>query len=326
MEPTGFIYDVDWPSGAVRRKLPVPDPREWGDNTRGGNRGGRGVAATPHGLIVANFDTLLYYDDDWNLIKTLTHPLFANLHEIDWDGDYLWATVSKIDLVLRIGLDGEGTVRVAWDPHVHGLAQNLGRIPFRQSLGGSVDYRLRTTPSTDYLHVNSVRRRPGGMIINCGFRPSASGVPDASGYIDLPKRDPSEGYLPGSSLVVSVDDDGATRILVLREGHIMPTHNGSLIDEARVAINDSSCNTLRICSATSGQELQALPVPGTWLRGLVALDAATLLVGTSPATIVQVDLENNLVARRVQLSEDPMEAIHGLIVCPRNQPPGAPLQ
>jgi hypothetical protein len=53
---TGFIYDVDWDSRRVERRLPVPEPQfpESDENPRGGVRGGRGVAVTPAGIVVAN--------------------------------------------------------------------------------------------------------------------------------------------------------------------------------------------------------------------------------------------------------------------------------
>lgn len=39
-------------------------------------------------------------------------------------------------------------------------------------------------------------------------------------------------------------------------------------------------------------------------------------MGTAPAAIVQVDLARNRQVRRVQLSANPFEAVHGLIVYP----------
>src|SRR5207302_154420 len=86
-QKTGYIYDVDWDTRSVRRRVPVPEPRypESDDNPRGGVRGGRGVAVIPAGIVVANYDTLHTYDDDWNSLDAFSHPLFVGLHEIDWD-------------------------------------------------------------------------------------------------------------------------------------------------------------------------------------------------------------------------------------------------
>ncbi len=53
---------------------------------------------------------------------------------------------------------------------------------------------------------------------------------------------------------------------------------------------------------------------GTWLRGLEPIGSQRLLVGTAPAAIVTVDLEARHVEGKVQLSDDPHEAVHGLCV------------
>src|SRR5439155_20728732 len=105
---TGFIYDVDWEARAVTRRLPVPEPNfpESDDNPRGGVRGGRGVAVTREGIVVANYDTLYRYDDDWNVLDSLSHPLFVGMHEIDWDGRHVWIAATGLDAVLKATLDG----------------------------------------------------------------------------------------------------------------------------------------------------------------------------------------------------------------------------
>ena len=53
--------------------------------------------------------------------------------------------------------------------------------------------------------------------------------------------------------------------------------------------------------------------PG-WLRGLAVVDDKTILVGTSPASIVQIDLETDEMAGYMQLSKDIGHSIHGLEV------------
>src|SRR3712207_4273420 len=82
-QKTGFIYDVDWDDRKVLRRFSVPDPRfrKTDDNPRGGMRGGRGVAVTRHGIVVAIYDTLYRYDDDWQVVDAFSHPLFVGIHE-----------------------------------------------------------------------------------------------------------------------------------------------------------------------------------------------------------------------------------------------------
>jgi hypothetical protein len=322
---SGYIYDVDWEPRRVRRRLPVPEPRfpESDDNPRGGVRGGRGVAVTKHGILVANYDTLLRYDDEWNLVGELSHPLFVGIHEIDWDGRHVWVASTGIDAVLRVSLDGD--VEVAWDPHMDGIAPKLGLRVRRHPTDGSVDYRVREAPLLDQCHLNGVVRREGELIANLGLvrksRPSAvralnrirARLGRALGRRDRWRPDRRNS---GSAMVVRVTRAGAAEVLVELADHDFPTHNGQLIDDERLAVNDSTANMLRIFKIPDGSQIGHVDVPGTWLRGLEPLENSHALVGTAPAAIVQVDLEAAGIVARLQLSDDPNEAVHGLALCP----------
>jgi hypothetical protein len=115
---------------------------------------------------------------------------------------------------------------------------------------------------------------------------------------------------------VRVDGRGSTDVLVRLADVDFPNHNGQLLDTRRVVVSDSTRNTLRLFDARDGRVLQAIEVPGTWLRGLEPLDDQRLFVGIAPAAIVLIDLERGSIADRVQLSGDPNEAIHGLTIVP----------
>lgn len=322
---TGYIYDVDWASCRVSRRLPVPEPRfpESDDNPRGGVRGGRGVAVTRHGILVANYDTLLRYDDEWNLVDELTHPLLVGVHEIDWDGQHVWVAATGIDAVLRVSLDGDA--EVAWDPHADGIARKLGLRARRHPTDGSVDYRVREAPLLDQCHLNCVVRREDELIVNFGLvrksRPTAiralnrvrARLRRALGARDRWRPDRRNS---GSAVVVRVTRGGAADVLVELDDHDFPTHNGQLIDDERLAVNDSTANMLRIFRVPDGSQIGHVDVPGTWLRGLELLGNSQALVGTAPAAIVQVDLDAASIVARLQLSEDPNEAVHGLALCP----------
>jgi hypothetical protein len=315
---SGYVYDVDWAAKRVLRRFPVPEPSypESDDNPRGGARGGRGVAATRHGIVLANYDTVYVYDDEWNVLDSFSHPLFIGIHELDWDGEVVWISATRNDTVLRVTLDG--SVEVAWDPHRSELARRFRLRERLHPLDGSVDYRKRDAPGVNECHVNGVTRRGGSLIVNCGLirgrRPTAARIArGARQKLGLGRDD------AGRSAVVRVTGGGSAEILLeLATGH-WPTHNGQLLDDSRLIVNESHKNTLRVFSLEDRRQLAKVTVPGTWLRGLHAIGPGRILVGTAPAAIALVDLEAGAAVERVTLSDDPNEAIHGLTVCP---PPG----
>ncbi len=319
---TGFIYDVDWDAQTILRRLPVPDPNfpESDNNPRGGVRGGRGIVATRHGIVVANYDTLSLYDDDWNVVDSLTHPLFVGLHEIDWDGEHLWLAATGIDAVLKATL--EGKVDAAWDPHGPPDVLELGLRPRPHPLDATVDYRIREAPLIDQCHLNGVTRRDGMTLVNCGLvRKRKSFAARAANRIRAKLRvsNPSSGRRnSGRSMVVRLDHDGPAQVLVELADHDFPTHNGQLLDDGQVALNDSTENTFRVFTVddVKPRETLAVNVPGTWLRGLEPVAEGRVVVGTAPAALVLIDLDTGSIAGTVRLSDDPHEAVHGLALCP----------
>jgi hypothetical protein len=124
---------------------------------------------------------------------------------------------------------------------------------------------------------------------------------------------------PGESLVVRLNHSAQPEVLVRLTGGNLPTHNGQFVDRSRIAVNDSSSNTLRLYSAETGAPLRSFAIPGTWLRGLEPLDDGRVLVGSAPAALHLVALESGEIERSVVLSDDPNEAVHGLAVVPRQE-------
>ena len=308
---TGYVYDVDWDARAVTRRLPVPDPSfpESDDNPRGGVRGGRGVAVTRHGIVVANYDTFHLFDDEWGALDSFSGPLFVGMHEIEWDGERLWTTATAIDALLTVGLEDRRT-DVAWDPHESELGRRAGLARREHPLDGSVDYRRRGAPLVDRCHLNGVAGRDGALIVNCGL------IQPSAGAGARVRRLLGRGRADGRSVVVRLGPEGAAETLLELRDHDLPTHNGQLVGDALVAVNDSTENTFRVFDSATGAKRFDLRVPGSWLRGMEPVDARRVLVGSAPARLVLIDLEERAVTAELPLSDDPNEAVHGLVLCP----------
>lgn len=103
----GYVYLVDWESKKVVSRFQPPVVLPDRMIPRGGSRGFKGVTFLGDTCYIAYFNCILAYDRQWNLIDTISHPLFASLHEIDSDGEHLWVTSTGIDAVLKMTPDGE---------------------------------------------------------------------------------------------------------------------------------------------------------------------------------------------------------------------------
>jgi len=297
-QETGHVYDVDFDAGTVVDRVPVPAPARPAsdDNPRGGIRGGRGIAFTSDGVVLATYDTLVRYDDAWSIADRLESPLFAGLHEIEWDGNRLWATATAIDALVCV--DGRSAA-VAWDPH-GAAAASLGLPPRDPAVLERAD---GVVPRLDHCHLNGVTRRGDEIVLHLGLVRRRRSARD---------RFARRLGAAGESLVVRLNGSPVPDVLVRLRGGDLPTHNGQFVASGRIAVNDSATNTLRLFAADTGSELRAIPMPGTWLRGLEPIGGGYALVGTAPASIHLVNLETGECERTVQLADDPNEAVHGL--------------
>jgi hypothetical protein len=118
---------------------------------------------------------------------------------------------------------------------------------------------------------------------------------------------------------MSIPDSGDTTELVRLDHHEKPTHNGRMLESGRVLLNDSTTNRIRVFE--NGREVTSIHVAGTWLRGMVVLDDSRVLVGTAPASVVLIDLDAGTELQRVTLSENRLEALHGLTLAPNGHGP-----
>jgi len=275
---------------------------------------------TRDGILVANYDTVYTYDDEWNVQDTYSHPLFVGTHEVDWDGRHLYMAATGIDAILRYDPKTR-EVTAVWDPHVGELADEFGLKRRAAPIDGSVDYRVKQAPGIDQCHINGVTRRDDVIVINCGLvRRTPPLTTRAANRVKrtlgLERRWSNSKRLHGESAVVQVNGSAASEVLLNLRNHDMPTHNGQLLADGRIILNDSTNNTFRVFSPDGARELHQKEVPGTWLRGLEPVDERHVLLGTAPGTIVLLDFESGEIVSSVQLSENPHEAVHGLCICP----------
>jgi hypothetical protein len=320
-QKTGYIYDIDWDALAVRTRLAVPDPSypESDDNPRGGVRGGRGVAVTKDGILVANYDTVYTYDDEWKCLDSYSHPLFIGTHEVDWDGQHLYMAATGIDVVLRYDPKTR-QVETAWDPHGPELAERFKIRTRPHAVDGTVDYRVRQAPILDECHINGVTRSGDATIVNCGLvrrRPSTAvrSVRKLRRRLGIEQKRENRKH-SGESWVVRVNGTATSDVLLQMANHDFPTHNGQLLPDRRIVVNDSTNNTVRVFTPDGQKELFQKQMPGTWLRGLEPVEGSRVLLGTAPATVVLLDVESGETLGSLKLSDNPNEAIHGLTVCP----------
>lgn len=324
---TGRIIELAWPDATILRSRPAPDPMHplSNPNPRGGLRGGRGVKVWDGHYYIANYDTVFVYDSSWRLRNRISHPLAADIHEIDVDPQGIWLSCSSHDLALKLSFDGAQIA--CW---------HLSDSPtFADHLGIQIlpldphhDYRRKLPTGLDHVHLNCIQiSDPNHVVLNFG-----RAIPDgirariSRKVFSLPglnSRYPRlrsiRGILEGRrNYLAEVDlERKATPRIVCHAATFRPSHNGQLWTDKSAVLCHERGEILHLSTVT-GRVTSRIPVPCRWLRGLARIDDSRLLAGTGPCGLAEVDLANGTVTRQVRLVGHPDESVHGLAVIPDN--------
>ena len=325
----GLVYVVDWETKTVLRTFQPPGAlvEDYPDDG-GGPRGYRGVCFARDLCYVASADTLYGYDSSWELRHQVTHPLFADLHEIAWDGDAFWVTSTGIDAVLRVSLEGTLLDEFFLGELPSGDRELLG-IPER-SIDRTSDHRMLLYPGwqTHVAHPNGVQIVNGQPYITLFLQGAVISLDPLtvlwqddryygshSGRLigeDLHLAASFQTALlvaqrtNGTSTEISIEDDSFTD----SRGRVKKALQGAVI-----AI-DSRGGLLRELLRRAPSRLNPQPLrdrPG-WARGLRVIDDRHVLVGSSPASVALVDTEQQTVVERIVLSERMGDAVFAVEV------------
>lgn len=327
----GELIKLDWKNKKIIKKIAIfpSDPQIHEDpNPRGNTRGGRGILFSDGDLVVATYHSLHIFDQDLNFKRKISHPLFVGLHEICKKQDLFCVAATAIDGVICV--DADGILEESWWPRENDFLQShLDIAPL--SIDKSADNRLlflneKHLASKSHLHLNAVAQNDGNLFALFGKRGVVYNLSDQSIIIE------NKGDFGFHNLVVS--NNRIFTIHTRKRTLLIYTHTGSLV---------KAINLLRfkqvagIYKKSGGPNLTLLKffkyfpfakriekssgflsrqkaAAALFVRGFSLLDQNRALIGFSPATIIEIDYEKEILLDFFQYSEDISIAPHGLAV------------
>ena len=356
----GHIYEIDWDRQRIRRRIDMPRPI--GDrlllrlNPRGGARGGRGVRITEDAIYAANDNTIIRYDHNWNALGRISNQLLTGIHEIEVVEGGIWAACTGVDLALKLSPSGkvlkrwsprtsdkikrmlgvEGKYGRHWPPRVVGWGYlNLYRLP---------GFGLRRL--ADRIGMPERKRRPWHMLDEDSQTGAERMLWEMYRRFPALKADnfhlncvhqyADELYVTiqtwpwrEKACIVRVEPDVAVE---LGARGLSNPHNGQMLDENRLIINDTGTQAVKVFERGTGRLIRSISCSDmglegrTWLRGLKQIDGDRILIGVGSLTgakvgggvsgvsaqIIELDLNTEHVLKRLVLSHDPNTAPHGL--------------
>jgi hypothetical protein len=324
LDQGGELVKLDWASKRVLARTPIvpPQPQINDPNPRGGARGGRGILVTDSALYVACYHTLLVFDHHLQPVRTITNPLFADLHELLRDKEHIWATSTALDGALKVDEAGN-TVESWWPREDEAVAgrYRLGPLALDKALDNRLSYQGTAHKQPGHTHLNAVGMLDGRPLV----------------------------LLNKFGCLVQLNP---TRVLV-EDGRLAGCHNVLVTPNRRILINDTVNQAVAMYDS-EGVLLKRFELKQYWpvrkirwrfclrdvriwvgermpsfklywflvrnvissrpvfVRGLCATHRNTILVGLSPATILEIEPESGRLVDHFTYSHDLNVTVHGL--------------
>lgn len=338
----GYVYVADWERKTVLRRFQPPPAVNSDLGPRGGTRGYRGITFADSHCLIANNDSIFFYNSEWELTKTISHKWFSDIHEIESEGDAVWVVSTGIDAVLKCDLDGQ----ILEEYFLGELPENI-RTPLgiqERLIDRSLDHRriLHLAP-THSTHVNSVCIRAGKpyvMLYNqgavLGLKPLEVVFHDLGLYGAHSAR-----LVDGTALYIAQSYARSFTALDLTSGKVMSTVGvlprsrdprgrfGRIVQDAianRGFMQSAVVKQgLKKFSRPLGRLAQKAPrwmspaqeaLPG-WARGLAILNSDHVLVGSSPAGVALIDVTEKRLEEYLRLDDDESNSVFAVAVDPR---------
>ncbi len=298
----GFLYCIDWSEKRIINRVPIPvDSLHPSWNSRGGNRGGRGVQLDRESgiLYVATASEILKYSMDLRFLGTLNHYYMAGLHEILLDRNSIWVVSTVHDLVFQIGLDGQ--ILDEW----WGSTSSVLRKSFPtkgRSINVALDFPLEEFEEQYEKYCNEEE-----------FHFNALAIYKESVFVLSNAKNALLQIMPSEKMVF------------IDHGLAHP-HNLMITSNGKVILNDTGNQRLKIYDLSSGINEKTISTPinyttekseqfakAGWQRGLSYLESDSYIVGSSPAQLFEINTASGEVYGRMVLDENVRHCIHGLL-------------
>lgn len=349
-EASGYIYLID-PSAqrVIQRSTMIEPPyRALETNPRGGMRGGKGISIRPDRIAIANSAAVFHYDPAWNLLDVFSHPSCSAIHDIAFQGDTLWVTSARTDLLLQFDLQGNllkhhylrqpspALDRLGWNPPRLLSSEHI--------LQGKIDFRNPKTHDEltfDRAHVNSICFLSSGevlaslgqivdadlaatlrlkvLLMRLGLWPGILSVNRQLSSILKVKKDLHSDLVvrpaKARSAVVRISPDSDHQLCLEIPEVNTPSHSLlALPDDSVLYLNTHSGQVVHFDPWT-GKTHSATKVTDGFLRGITALQDRTYLMG-SKGELIYFDLDTCQVKDVFKFTDDPKESVYDLKILP----------
>ncbi len=349
-DPSGYLYviDLDRKQAVQRSRIIEPPYHEFDTNLRGGMRGCKGIAIREDQVVISNYSVIFRYDPEWNLLGTFAHPSCAGIHDIMFQGETLWVTSARTDILMQFSFSGELL------QHYYLREPSLALEDLRwkptlllqpdQILMGSINFldpRTYDFGEYDRAHVNSICiLSDGDLLVSLGLivgtdfetllrmkdRLIELGIWSQLMVVNRMirsglgiKKDKHADLIAlpirGKSAIIRIAREGSISLCLEIPKATVPGHSLLLLPNNTVIYLNTTEGTVINFDPETCQVLSITRVGEGFLRGATLLDNHTLLLGDKQ-DLIMYDIRANQVVERIRITGDSKEAVYDIKVLP----------
>ena len=317
MEQAGELIALDWDRKQVLGRVPIfpTNPAIDDPNTRGGGRGGRGIVLLRNELFVANYHTLQGFDYDLKPTRTITNHNFAGLHELKLVSDGIWASSTPLGAVMKV--DFTGKVLQEWWAHEDAVVQKEFS-PAPLDVDKQKDNRLAYLEDFSKLHLNNVEVHDGKVYVCFNNHGAVLRLfPTKVVAHDPALKGCHNGLVTEDDEILINDSHRHTFIVFdLHTGHVKRKIDLSQFPEVRKLAEARGFKAVPWHIRLRNFIIRKRMARPLFTRGMCRLDQSRVLLGVSPATVLEVDYKQGKLLSMMQLADSPNECVHGLEAAP----------
>jgi hypothetical protein len=248
-------------------------------------------------LVTGTYSELLFLDSEYKIKKIITHPYISGVHGISVNNNNIWVSSCNNDAILKFNKEGS-----LIDHYFLGENKALLDYYCLPSTSGSI-----ALPYKEQLfHVNHVQETSGKLLVSLHKQGDIWDL-----YGDRVVEEGVGKHIHDAQLLSSrfyINDTYNDRVVIMNKND-----NEVKIISARIyKYRQMLVNILNRLNYFSDKVCRV-----NWLRGLCVIDSNHIIVGISPATILIIDINKEVIIDKVVLSKNACEAVFSIII--RNQ-------
>ena len=348
-ESSGWIFIVDLEKQAVLRQTSGLEPpfRALDHNPRGGMRGMRGLSFNNGELATADYSSIFFFDKQWNLLQTITHPSVSAIHELIYDEEGIWVTSTVNDALARFDLKGNLKEFHYLREQKTLMRQLKGpqKILLRPQdiFAGNRDFRSRSyikSDKYDRVHVNGLAfSHDGRMFLSLGLvAGELFGIlmniktflrrlklwnlflsinRFIRRLLGLRKKMLSDLVIQpnqGRSAIISMDQSSGWKLHLQFPVTHNPSHSVRLLDDGTGLYLNSSHGSI-VHFDVDGNILLSEKITEKFLRGLLVFPDRRLVIGAGN-TLLIYDLNARKIMTEILLTDDPKNFVFDIQIFP----------